>query len=72
MVMMKQVGTSMAAKYPKALSGIIGVIEQEKKAIEDVSDVTNIALAACLKVNVNLSYGLLSNALIWKVVSQKS
>ena len=60
----KHDGTSMHAKYPKALRGITGVMAHDRKAIEEVSEVTNMALDACLKAKVNRSIGLSSNALI--------
>ena len=60
----KQIGTSILAKYPKAFKGMIGVMAHEKNAIEEVIDVTNIALAACLNVKVRRRRGLLSNAFI--------
>ena len=65
-------GTSMLAKYPKALKGMIGVIAHDKNAIEEVSEVTIMARDACLKAKVNRRVGLFSKAFIWKVVSQKS
>ena len=65
-------GTMIAANIPKAFKGIIGVKLHDMNAMEEVREVTNIALNACLKVYEILSIGSFLMALIWKVESQKS